>query len=74
MSVGITLDELLVWNREASGFWKDYLGKNPAVLELPCGIERARRFEPAPDGAKFGVSRSSAIGPSTAKEWRASIF
>jgi uncharacterized damage-inducible protein DinB len=38
MSVGITLDELLVWNREASGFWNDCLGKNPAVLGLPCGI------------------------------------
>ena len=38
MSVGITLEELLAWNEEASGFWKAHLEANPALLELPCGI------------------------------------
>jgi uncharacterized damage-inducible protein DinB len=34
----ITLEELLVWNQEASDFWKAHLEANPALLELPCGI------------------------------------
>jgi uncharacterized damage-inducible protein DinB len=38
MSVGITLEELLVWNQEASAFWKAHLESNPSLLELPCGI------------------------------------
>ena len=38
MSVGITLEELLAWNEEASDFWKAHLDANPALLELPCGI------------------------------------
>ena len=38
MSVAIEMEELLVWNDEASSFWKAHLGKNPALLELPCGI------------------------------------
>jgi uncharacterized damage-inducible protein DinB len=38
MSVGITLEELLAWNDEASNFWKAHLEANPALLALPCGI------------------------------------
>ena len=38
MSVGITLQELLVWNQESSSFWKAHLDANPHLLELPCGI------------------------------------
>lgn len=38
MSVAIEMEELLVWNDEASDFWKAHLQKNPALLELPCGI------------------------------------
>jgi uncharacterized damage-inducible protein DinB len=38
MSVGITLQELLVWNQESSSFWKTRLDANPHLLELPCGI------------------------------------
>src|SRR5580698_5252279 len=38
MRPGITLDELLEWNQEASRFWKVHLEANPALLQLPCGI------------------------------------
>jgi len=38
MSVGITMEELLAWNVEASDFWKTHLDANPALLELPCDI------------------------------------
>lgn len=38
MSVGISLQELLVWNRESSNFWKSYLDAHPHVLALPCDI------------------------------------
>lgn len=38
MSVALQMDELLVWNDEASSFWKAHLAKNPALLELACGI------------------------------------
>ncbi len=38
MTPAITLEELLTWNQESSGFWKAHLGANPALLELPCDI------------------------------------
>jgi uncharacterized damage-inducible protein DinB len=38
MSVGVTMEELLAWNEQASDFWKAHLEANPALLELPCGI------------------------------------
>ena len=38
MSVGITLQELLAWNRESSRFWKDHLDANPHLLALSCDI------------------------------------
>ena len=38
MSVGITLQELLVWNQESSNFWKAHLDANPNLLQLPCDI------------------------------------
>ena len=38
MSVGISLQELLVWNRESSKFWKTYFDAHPQVLALPCDI------------------------------------
>jgi uncharacterized damage-inducible protein DinB len=45
MTVAITLDELLGWNQEASSFWKTWLDTNPAVLELPCDIGRAKSVQ-----------------------------
>ena len=38
MTPAITLQELLVWNQESSGFWYAHLQANPALLELPCDI------------------------------------
>ena len=38
MSVGITLQELLAWNRESSRFWRDHLDANPHLLALSCDI------------------------------------
>lgn len=38
MSVGISLEELLLWNRDSSDFWKAHLDANPALLALPCDI------------------------------------
>jgi uncharacterized damage-inducible protein DinB len=38
VSVGITLEELLVWNEEVSDWWKAHLGANPHLLQLPCDI------------------------------------
>jgi uncharacterized damage-inducible protein DinB len=38
MSVGISLEELLLWNNEASNFWKAHLNANPSLLSVPCDI------------------------------------
>jgi len=38
MSTGITLQELLIWNQDASNFWKAHCDANPHLLELACGI------------------------------------
>ncbi|HVN93869.1 MAG TPA: DinB family protein [Terracidiphilus sp.] len=38
MSAGISFDEMLAWNDEASQWWKTHLDANPNLLELPCGI------------------------------------
>jgi uncharacterized damage-inducible protein DinB len=38
MTIAISLEELLAWNRESSNFWKLHLDANPALLQLPCGI------------------------------------
>jgi uncharacterized damage-inducible protein DinB len=38
MSMGITFEELLIWNEQSAGFWKSHFESNPGLLELPCGI------------------------------------
>jgi uncharacterized damage-inducible protein DinB len=38
MTHGVSLEELLAWNDEASAFWKAHLEANPALLQLPCDI------------------------------------
>jgi uncharacterized damage-inducible protein DinB len=38
MTIGISLEELLAWNDEASAFWKAHFEANPALLQLPCDI------------------------------------
>lgn len=44
-AAGITLEELLAWNDEAAGNWKTHLEANPALLELPCGINGAANVQ-----------------------------
>jgi uncharacterized damage-inducible protein DinB len=38
MTQGISLEELLAWNEEASAFWRSHFEANSALLQLPCGI------------------------------------
>jgi uncharacterized damage-inducible protein DinB len=38
MRVGITFDEMLAWNDQASAYWKAHFDANPDLLDLPCGI------------------------------------
>jgi uncharacterized damage-inducible protein DinB len=38
MSIGITFEELLIWNEQSAEFWKSHFEANPSLLELPCGI------------------------------------
>jgi uncharacterized damage-inducible protein DinB len=45
MSTGITLQELLAWNEEASKFWKAHLDSNPHLLDLACGIGGATNVQ-----------------------------
>jgi len=45
MTPAITLQELLVWNQESSGFWHEHLLANPLLLELPCGIGGTRNVQ-----------------------------
>jgi hypothetical protein len=35
MSVGITFEEMLAWNNQASDYWKAHLEANPNLLDLP---------------------------------------
>jgi len=41
MTAAISLAELLAWSQESSAFWKAHFDLNPALLELPCGIDNA---------------------------------
>lgn len=38
MTAALTLQELLIWNQEASDFWKAHLDAHLDLLQLPCGI------------------------------------
>ena len=38
MSAGITLEEMLAWNDQASEYWRAHFDANPILLYLPCGI------------------------------------
>lgn len=40
MSPAITLEELLAWSCQSSAWWKAQLDANPALLDLPCDINR----------------------------------
>jgi uncharacterized damage-inducible protein DinB len=41
MTAAISLEELLNWSEEASARWKAHFYAQPALLELPCGIDNA---------------------------------
>jgi uncharacterized damage-inducible protein DinB len=45
MSVGITFDEMLAWNDQASIYWKAHLDANPNLLDLPCDIGGAKNVQ-----------------------------
>ena len=38
MNMGITFEELLIWNEQSAEWWKSHFEANPGLLELPCGI------------------------------------
>lgn len=41
MTAAISVEELLTWNQQSAAFWKAHFDANPALLELPCGIDGA---------------------------------
>jgi uncharacterized damage-inducible protein DinB len=45
MSVGITFEEMLAWNNQASEYWKAHLEANRNLLDLPCGIGGAKNVQ-----------------------------
>ena len=45
MSVGITFEELLAWNDQASVYWKAHFESNPNLLDLHCGIGGAKNVQ-----------------------------
>lgn len=45
MSVGISLDELLVWNNEVSEWWNGHLNANPKLLQIRCDIGGTRNVQ-----------------------------
>jgi uncharacterized damage-inducible protein DinB len=38
MTPALSFEELLAWSDESTQRWFQFLAKNPAVLDLPCGI------------------------------------
>jgi uncharacterized damage-inducible protein DinB len=41
MTSAITIEELLAWSHESATFWNALFDANPALLQLPCGIDDA---------------------------------
>lgn len=75
MSVGISLQELLAWNRESSSFWKTFLDAHPDVLALPCdigGTANVQEFVRHIWGVELRWSQRLAGLPATPKEELAS--
>jgi uncharacterized damage-inducible protein DinB len=71
MTLGITLQELLVWNQESSNFWKAHLDNNPHLLELPCdigGTANVQEFVRHIWGVELRWNQRLAGLPVTAKE------
>jgi uncharacterized damage-inducible protein DinB len=71
MSVGITLEELLVWNEQSANYWKSHLDANPNLLELPCGIGETASVQELVRhiwGAELRWSERLAATPETPRE------
>lgn len=45
MTLGVSMEELLGWNIEASNFWKTHLEAHPELLQLDCGIGGAAKVQ-----------------------------
>jgi uncharacterized damage-inducible protein DinB len=45
MSAGITFEEMLAWNDQASAYWKAHFDANPNLLDLPCDIGGAANVQ-----------------------------
>ena len=71
MSAGITLEEMLAWNDQASVYWKAHFDANPILLDLPCGIGGAanvQEFVRHIWGAELRWAQRLAAVPVTARE------
>src|ERR1039458_2757231 len=71
MSAGVTLEEMLAWNDQASVYWKAHFDANPILLDLPCGIGGAanvQEFVRHIWGAELRWAQRLAAVPVTARE------
>ena len=71
MSAGITLEEMLAWNDQASEYWKVHFEANPNLLDLPCGIVGAanvQEFVRHIWGAELRWAQRLAAEPETPRE------
>jgi uncharacterized damage-inducible protein DinB len=71
MSTGITLEEMLAWNDQASVYWKARLDANPALLQLPCdigGAANVQEFVRHIWGAELRWAQRLAAEPETPRE------
>ena len=71
MSAGVTLEEMLAWNDEASVYWKAHLDAEPNLLDLACGIGGApnvQEFVRHIWGAELRWAERLAGAPETPRE------
>ena len=71
MSAGISLEEMLAWNDQASEYWKVHFEANPNLLDLPCGIGGAanvQEFVRHIWGAELRWAQRLAAEPETPRE------
>ena len=71
MTVGITFEEMLDWNDQASAYWKTHFDANLNLLDLPCGIGGAKNVQEFVRhiwGAELRWAQRLAGVPETARE------
>ncbi len=71
MSAGITLEEMLAWNDQASVYWKAHFDANPNLLDLPCdigGAANVQEFVRHIWGAELRWAQRLAAEPETPRE------